>query len=67
MIYQNLIEAFSKKNQISIETSIELHKKLEFFFLKVVKSPIPLSPTKELDEVWHHFLLNTKQYEQYCL
>jgi hypothetical protein len=36
-----------------------------FFFLAGVEGP-PLVPTKEIDDVWHEFLMFTLDYEKTC-
>jgi len=67
MIAETIISDYAKKKQLPISTSKQLHAELEDFFTQVSLSDHPLFPTKEVDKVWHHFLLNTKLYQQYCL
>jgi hypothetical protein len=67
MVYETIITDYAKKKRVSIDASRRLHSELEAFFIQVSKSDHPLFPTKNVDKVWHHFILNTKLYQQYCL
>ena len=67
MIQENIVKYFSLKKSMSIENSLRIHKKLEIFLENASKSEIPLTPTIEVDEAWHNFILHTKVYQEYCL
>lgn len=67
MICETIITDYAKKKRVPLKVSRSLHSKLEAFFIKVSESDQPLFPTKEVDKVWHHFILNTRLYQQYCM
>jgi hypothetical protein len=56
------IERFAVKHSIPLEKSAALHQDLLQYLDKQDKS----SPTQLVDEVWHHFILHTRQYKQFC-
>ncbi|QEC68739.1 hypothetical protein FRZ67_16030 [Panacibacter ginsenosidivorans] len=66
MISDTIIDMYSKKKSIPFDLSLELHQKLEDFLTTAIEKGAPISPTKEVDEVWHNLILNTKYYHEYC-
>ncbi len=66
MIHKEIIQYFSWKNKISYQDSLDIHKRLEVFLINASNSAVGLTPTREIDEVWHNFILHTKFYDEYC-
>jgi len=66
MIPEFVIKHFAFKQGCSYQHSIGMHSKLESYFY-VVKEKGIATPTPEVDEVWHNFILHTRLYKEYCL
>ncbi|HLO55475.1 MAG TPA: hypothetical protein VK169_14370 [Saprospiraceae bacterium] len=62
-----IIERFHKENNIKIELAQEYFFELQRFLYLCSLSTKKLAPSKELDKIWHTFLLFTKDYKHYCL
>lgn len=60
----NIIHRFSEKNTIPLPDSNRIFGDLEIFLLSSATEV--RSPTAEVDEAWHEFILHTKQYMEYC-
>ncbi|MCG8093089.1 MAG: hypothetical protein JAZ17_05575 [Candidatus Thiodiazotropha endolucinida] len=66
MIPNTIVNSFSEKNSISIEEASIIFSRLEAYFNDVA-SGSNKAPEPHLDEAWHHFILDTKNYENYCI
>jgi len=66
MIHEAVIKHYAWKKQISLEDSEILHLKLFEFLNEAVNSKCALQPSREIDEVWHNFILHTKLYAEFC-
>ena len=67
MIPESVVNRFANKNRLSSEQSLNLHMRLDSFLTRAVENKINLSPSKEIDTVWHDFILDTKEYANYCM
>lgn len=65
MIPNKVIKYHSLKFKAPFARTQQLFALLELF-LKDVISKERNVPSKEVDEVWHTFILHTKLYEEYC-
>lgn len=66
MIKEHVKEYYSKYHNISKEES-ELHfERLIQFLDDSSKSRLNLKVPKEVDPVWHMFILHTKDYIEFC-
>lgn len=65
MIPKKVIKYHSLKYGVPIKECINLFEKLEMFFYETAEKR-KLVPTKEVDDVWHTFILHTQLYELYC-
>lgn len=66
-IPNEVISIFAERNNITIKQSRELHKKLDDFLLRCSMTNESLSPTDDVDDAWHSFILFTKVYGKYCI
>lgn len=55
---------FAHKNEVPAEQAANLFYELESFLRRADKRD--LTPTKEVDEAWHAFILHTKDYSEWC-
>lgn len=65
IIPSNVIEYFSAKYNISLPEANILFSKLDEFLTSAENSR--QSPSYEIDEAWHIFILHSKEYSNYCL
>jgi len=66
--YQNptMLARFVKRNGGTTEEAQELFEATKQFLLVVITMDRPVSPTKRIDEMWHHFILHTHDYASWC-
>jgi len=67
--YQNdvLIKRFSKRNNVSLKKSYHLFEEMKKFLIICRMLGESCSPSKDLDEMWHHFILYTRDYKDFCI
>jgi hypothetical protein len=63
-IPSEVIQNFAAKNGLPDRKASELFSELEAFLSQA--SNLCVTPTKEIDEAWHEFILHTKLYAEYC-
>jgi hypothetical protein len=62
-----LIKRFCEDNQISeIEAKELFEETKKFLVLCALNKEVSYSPSKEIDEMWHQFLLHSKAYHDFC-
>lgn len=68
LTYQNpaLVTRFAKRYKISFEKARHYFEELKKFLVTCGMMAEPCSPSNELDEIWHHFILHTHNYQEYC-
>lgn len=66
--YKNeaVIQYHSIKNRIPLEKTCQLFKELIDFLNSCSVSDDRKRPTREVDKLWHTFILHTEAYTQYC-
>ena len=66
--YHNLllIERYSLKKNISVAQSEKLFEQLKDFLFQCSISSKPLRPSKQIDDIWHEFILFTRDYYHFC-
>lgn len=66
--YQNpeMVSRFATRHGVSELTAQELFEECKMFLAVCGVSTEPCSPSKEIDEMWHHFILHTKDYADFC-
>lgn len=65
MIPLFVIKHYAFKHHCSLEISIDKHLKLLDYFNEVQQMGTAV-PSKEVDEVWHNFILHTRLYREFC-
>ncbi len=65
MIPNNIVSSFAAKQKIGVEQSEGLFDQLEEFLAAAARGEVEI-PNKEIDEAWHHFLIDTMEYKKYC-
>ncbi|MCG8092812.1 MAG: hypothetical protein JAZ17_04140 [Candidatus Thiodiazotropha endolucinida] len=65
MIDRHIIDSFAIKNSLSESDAIKIFCELEYFLENAV-SGVEASPSMRVDNAWHHFILHTKDYSDYC-
>ena len=69
MSYKNpkLTRAFAHKTNTSIKEVEAIFTELKkFLFLSAISKEM-LSPSNKVDELWHQFILFTKDYRNFCI
>ena len=68
MAYENpeMVERYALRNGCSVERAQALFEETKRFLIVAVKCDGPVTPSTELDEMWHHFILHTPQYAEFC-
>ena len=62
-----LIRRFCQKYQVSETESRERFEEVKkFLFLCACNKEISYSPSKEVDEMWHQFILHSRIYFNFC-
>lgn len=68
LAYQHpaLVARHAKKHALSLDDAQALFERCKAFLVACALMREPVSPTQEVDEMWHHFILHTIDYAQYC-
>lgn len=68
LAYQNsaLVTRFARKHKMSLKKAQHHFEELKKFLVICGMMTESCSPSNELDEVWHHFILHTHDYQEYC-
>ncbi len=66
--YQNtpVVSRFADRHQVPMERAQELFEKMKQFLATYMENPQADSPSREIDEIWHMFILHTKDYADFC-
>ena len=67
--YQNdvLVKRFSKRNNVPLKKAHHLFEEMKKFLIVCRILGEPCSPSKDIDEMWHHFILHTRDYRDFCM
>ncbi len=68
MNYQNpvLVERFARRNEVPLEAAQHHFEETKKFIIVCGMLPDECSPSTKLDGMWHHFILHTKDYKNFC-
>lgn len=68
MKYQNedIVRRFAEDYPVTVKQAQHLFEQTKMFLIVCSVSDIPFSPSKILDEMWHYFVLHTKDYRYFC-
>lgn len=62
-----LIKKFCLENKVNEPTAVEWFEETKkFLILSVINHGKTYSPSKEVDKMWHQFLLHSKEYAEFC-
>lgn len=66
--YENpaLVERFARRHGIVLEEAQRLFTECKKFLIVCALFPEPCCPSRALDQMWHHFILHTRDYADYC-
>lgn len=62
-----VVQRYCKETNIDSKVADEHFTALKNFLLLCSKTNKPCFPSKELDEIWHTFILFTRDYYTFCL
>lgn len=68
MAYKNpvLIAKYRKKYGVTTRTAQKHFQELKKFLLLTSVAKQSIAPSQKIDQVWHEFILFTKDYRQFC-
>lgn len=68
LAYRNdeIVGRFARRHDVSIEAAAHLFEECKKFLVTCVLFDGTCSPSPQLDEMWHHFILHTRAYAEYC-
>lgn len=61
-----VVARFARRHDVSHETAMHLFEECKKFLVTCVLFDGVCSPSPQLDEMWHHFILHTRAYAEYC-
>lgn len=66
--YQNpeIVSRYARRHDVSEEEAQHLFEECKKFLVVCSLSKEPCSPSEKLDEMWHHFVLHTRDYTEFC-
>ena len=62
----DLVKRYAKRYDITLEEAEHLFTECRKFLVICAMISGPCSPSNQLDEMWHHFILHTRDYRQFC-
>lgn len=65
-ISPEILQRFSKRNNVSILDAEKIGGELVKFLTLCAASEQSLAPSPAIDEMWHHFILHTRDYGDWC-
>jgi hypothetical protein len=67
VIPSSIVVRYARKKMIDLEASAKIFSDVEFFLEKAFSLAAEnVVPSKEVDDAWHDFILDTRQYVEYC-
>jgi hypothetical protein len=65
--HPDLIRQYASKNGIDPNEAAKHFVELKKFLYLCATSDLPCAPSKALDNIWHEFILHTRDYQDFCL
>lgn len=62
----SVLENYIKTENVSLEKANVNFNALKDFLKLTVKTKKPCFPSKELDGIWHTFIMFTREYQEFC-
>lgn len=68
LLYKNddLVIRYSEDNNVNPDYALKLFLEMKKFLISVAFYGKPVSPSKEIDKMWHAFILYTRDYTEWC-
>lgn len=63
---ESVINTYCERNNSTVDSARKLFSKTLEFLWSCKLNNDAQSPTKEVDEMWHLFILHTKDYKNFC-
>jgi len=63
---QPMVERYARRNNVTVEEAAHLFEECKRFLVAGAVMKRTFSPSKQLDEMWHHFILHTSDYAKWC-
>lgn len=62
----DLVQRFARTKGLAINEAERYFRECKKMLILMGSMKDPFSPSQPLDEIWHHFILHTREYEEYC-
>ncbi|HTM68908.1 MAG TPA: hypothetical protein VL426_06450, partial [Candidatus Binatia bacterium] len=68
LAYENpeMVERYARRHGVDRDEAERLFTECKKFLIVCALFPDPCSPARALDQMWHHFILHTRDYADYC-
>ncbi len=63
---EEMVRRYAKENRCTYEVALHLFEQTKMFLGVAATAERPCAPSKKIDSMWHHFVLHTLFYEEYC-
>lgn len=69
LAYSNdeLVQRFTQRHGVSLAEAAHLFQECKKFLVTCALFRNACSPSSQLDEMWHHFILHTRAYADWCM
>lgn len=61
-----LVRRYAERHEISLDSASRIFEETKKFLVIMAVMNTPISPSSALDEMWHHFILHTRDYAEFC-
>ena len=65
--HPELIRQYASKNGIDSNEAAKQFVELKKFLYHCATSDLACAPSKAIDNIWHEFILHTRDYQEFCL
>lgn len=68
LAYENdgLVSRYAQRHGVPLDEARRLFTECKKFLIVCALFPEPCSPSRAIDQMWHHFILHTHDYADYC-
>jgi hypothetical protein len=64
--HPGLIRRYADRSGIKLDEAAHRFNELKKFLYMCAVSDFPCVPSKQIDDIWHEFVLYTKDYQDFC-
>ena len=66
--YENpaLVARYAQRHGATLDDAARLFLECKKFLIVCALFPEPCSPSRAIDQMWHHFILHTRDYAAFC-